>query len=91
MCFTSIPFDLLLKGILDKREVLQGPEGLENAQYGSAITAVSDIDLDGFNDVIVGAPLENENTGAIYIYNGKQKTLHTKYSQVRSIMLYCAE
>ncbi|XP_015670666.1 integrin alpha-2 [Protobothrops mucrosquamatus] len=69
------------KGILDKREFLEGPEGLENAQYGSAITAVSDIDLDGFNDVIVGAPLENENTGAIYIYNGKQKTLHTKYSQ----------
>ncbi|XP_026522273.1 integrin alpha-2 isoform X2 [Notechis scutatus] len=69
------------KGILDKREVLEGPEGLENAQFGSAITAVSDIDLDGFNDVIVGAPLENENAGAIYVYNGKQKTLHTKYSQ----------
>lgn len=87
MCFTSIPFDLLSKGILDKREILEGPEGLENAQYGSAITAVSDIDLDGFNDVIVGAPLENENIGAIYIYNGKQKTLHTKYSQVRSMIL----
>uniref|UniRef100_A0A670YUF0 Integrin subunit alpha 2 n=1 Tax=Pseudonaja textilis TaxID=8673 RepID=A0A670YUF0_PSETE len=69
------------KGVLDKREVLEGPEGLENAQFGSAITAVSDIDLDGFNDVIVGAPLENENAGAIYVYNGKQKTLHTKYSQ----------
>uniref|UniRef100_A0A8C6VFZ3 VWFA domain-containing protein n=1 Tax=Naja naja TaxID=35670 RepID=A0A8C6VFZ3_NAJNA len=69
------------KGILDKREVLEGPEGLENAQFGFAITAVSDIDLDGFNDVIVGAPLENENAGAIYVYNGKQKTLHTKYSQ----------
>ncbi|KAL7989049.1 hypothetical protein Chor_007968 [Crotalus horridus] len=71
----------ITKGILDKREFLEGPEGLENAQYGSAITSVSDIDLDGFNDVIVGAPLENENTGSIYIYNGKQKTLHTKYSQ----------
>ncbi|XP_025023432.1 integrin alpha-2 isoform X1 [Python bivittatus] len=69
------------KGILDKRELLEGPEGLENARYGSAITAVSDIDLDGFNDVIVGAPLENQNSGAIYIYNGKQRTLHTKYSQ----------
>ncbi|XP_063151748.1 integrin alpha-2 [Candoia aspera] len=69
------------KGILDKREVLEGPEGLENARYGSAITAVSDIDLDGFNDVIVGAPLENQNAGAIYIYNGKRRRLHTKYSQ----------
>ncbi|XP_048358571.1 integrin alpha-2 [Sphaerodactylus townsendi] len=69
------------KGILGKRELLEGPQGLENARYGSAITAVSDIDLDGFSDVIVGAPLENKNSGAIYIYNGKQRTIHTKYSQ----------
>ncbi|XP_015274491.1 PREDICTED: integrin alpha-2 [Gekko japonicus] len=69
------------KGILGKRELLEGPQGLENARYGSAITAVSDIDLDGFNDVIVGAPLENKNAGAVYIYNGKQRTIHTKYSQ----------
>ncbi|KAH0627930.1 hypothetical protein JD844_008514, partial [Phrynosoma platyrhinos] len=68
-------------GILDKREILEGPEGLENARYGSAITAISDLDLDGFNDVIVGAPLENKNAGAIYVYNGKQRTIQTKYSQ----------
>ncbi|XP_061473715.1 integrin alpha-2 isoform X2 [Rhineura floridana] len=68
-------------GILGKQELLEGPQGFENARYGSAITAVSDIDLDGFNDVIVGAPLENQNAGAIYIYNGKQRTIHTKYSQ----------
>lgn len=69
------------KGILGKRELLEGPQGLENARFGSAIADVSDIDLDGFNDVIVGAPLENENIGAIYIYNGKQRTIHSKYSQ----------
>nr|XP_008101009.1 PREDICTED: integrin alpha-2 [Anolis carolinensis] len=68
-------------GILDKREILEGPEGLENTRYGSAITAISDLDLDGFNDVIVGAPLENQNAGAIYIYNGKQRTIQTRYSQ----------
>ncbi|KAJ7334994.1 hypothetical protein JRQ81_012935 [Phrynocephalus forsythii] len=68
-------------GVLGKQELLKGPEGLENARYGSAITSVSDIDLDGFNDVIVGAPLEHENAGAIYIYNGKQRTIQTKYSQ----------
>uniref|UniRef100_A0ACB8EPY5 Uncharacterized protein n=1 Tax=Sphaerodactylus townsendi TaxID=933632 RepID=A0ACB8EPY5_9SAUR len=72
---------VVYEGILGKRELLEGPQGLENARYGSAITAVSDIDLDGFSDVIVGAPLENKNSGAIYIYNGKQRTIHTKYSQ----------
>ncbi|XP_062984155.1 integrin alpha-2 isoform X2 [Elgaria multicarinata webbii] len=69
------------KGILGKQELLEGSEGSENARYGSAITAVSDLDLDGFNDVIVGAPLENQNAGAIYIYNGNQRTILTKYSQ----------
>ncbi|GAB0203464.1 integrin alpha-2 [Grus japonensis] len=71
----------ITKGILDQQELLEGPQGSENARFGSAIAALADIDLDGFNDVIVGAPLENQNSGAIYIYNGFQKTIRTKYSQ----------
>uniref|UniRef100_A0A8U7NQ86 Integrin alpha-2 n=1 Tax=Corvus moneduloides TaxID=1196302 RepID=A0A8U7NQ86_CORMO len=69
------------KRILDQRELLKGPQGSENARFGSAIAALADIDLDGFNDVVIGAPLENQNSGAIYIYNGFQKTIRTKYSQ----------
>ncbi|OXB80172.1 UNVERIFIED_CONTAM: hypothetical protein H355_011630 [Colinus virginianus] len=69
------------KGILDQQELLEGPQGSENARFGSAIAALTDIDLDGFNDVVIGAPLENQNSGAIYIYNGFQKTIRTKYSQ----------
>lgn len=38
--------------------------------------------MDGFNDVIVGSPVENENSGAVYVYNGHQGTIRTKYSQV---------
>ncbi|NXT49248.1 ITA2 protein, partial [Pluvianellus socialis] len=71
----------ITKGILDQQELLEGPQGSENARFGSAIAALADIDLDGFNDVVIGAPLENQNTGAIYIYNGFQKTIRTKYSQ----------
>ncbi|KAM6289633.1 integrin alpha-2 [Aegotheles albertisi] len=71
----------ITKGILDQQELLEGPQGSENARFGSAITMLADIDLDGFNDVVIGAPLENQNTGAIYIYNGFQKTIRTKYSQ----------
>ncbi|XP_010561846.1 PREDICTED: integrin alpha-2 [Haliaeetus leucocephalus] len=69
------------QGILDQQELLEGPQGSENARFGSAIATLADIDLDGFNDVIIGAPLENQNSGAIYIYNGFQKTIRTKYSQ----------
>lgn len=71
-----------LKRILDQQELLEGPQGSENARFGSAIAALADIDLDGFNDVVIGAPLENQNSGAIYIYNGFKKTIRTKYSQV---------
>ncbi|RMB95396.1 hypothetical protein DUI87_28117 [Hirundo rustica rustica] len=71
----------ITKRILDRRELLEGPQGSENARFGSAIAALADIDLDGFNDVVIGAPLENQNSGAIYIYNGFQKTIRTKYSQ----------
>ncbi|XP_074934473.1 integrin alpha-2 isoform X2 [Phalacrocorax aristotelis] len=71
----------ITKGILDQQELLEGPQGSENARFGSAIAMLADVDLDGFNDVVIGAPLENQNSGAIYIYNGFQKTIRTKYSQ----------
>lgn len=63
-------------------QFLEGPEGVENARFGSAIAALSDINMDGFNDVIVGSPLENQNSGAVYIYNGREGTIRLRYSQV---------
>ncbi|XP_005392782.1 PREDICTED: integrin alpha-2 [Chinchilla lanigera] len=69
------------KGILNQHQFLEGPNGIENARFGSAIAALSDINMDGYNDVIVGSPLENQNSGAVYIYNGEQGTIRTKYSQ----------
>lgn len=71
----------ITKGILNQHLFLEGPEGTGNARFGSAIAALSDINMDGFNDVIVGSPVENENSGAVYIYNGHQGTIRTKYSQ----------
>lgn len=70
---------------MDQHQFLEGPEGAENARFGSAIAALTDVNMDGLNDVIVGSPLENQNSGAVYIYNGRrgpQSTIHTKYSQV---------
>ncbi|KAL2779718.1 integrin alpha-2 precursor [Daubentonia madagascariensis] len=71
----------IIEGILSQHQFLEGPAGIENARFGSAIAALSDINMDGFNDVIVGSPLENQNSGAVYIYNGHQGTVRTKYSQ----------
>ncbi|XP_077752129.1 integrin alpha-2 [Canis aureus] len=71
----------ITKGVLNWHQFLEGPNGVENARFGSAIAALSDINMDGFNDVIVGSPLENQNSGAVYIYNGHEGTIRMRYSQ----------
>lgn len=67
------------KGILNEQGFLSGPT--ENARFGMAISAVPDLDLDGYSDVVVGAPLEEKETGVIYVYRGEKKTLNKEYSQ----------
>lgn len=53
------------------------------ARFGTAIAAVSDLNKDGFNDVAIGAPFENDHRGAVYIYHGDGDTLKPKFVQVR--------
>uniref|UniRef100_A0A8C2WKS4 Integrin subunit alpha 2 n=1 Tax=Cyclopterus lumpus TaxID=8103 RepID=A0A8C2WKS4_CYCLU len=69
------------KGILNEQGFLSGPPPTENARFGMAISAVPDLDLDGYNDVVVGAPLEDDGKGVIYIYNGEKKALNKQFSQ----------
>lgn len=71
-----------LKGILNEQGFLSGPSSTEDARFGMAISAIPDLDLDGSSDVVVGAPLEDNRRGVIYIYNGEEKTLNKKFSQV---------
>ncbi|KAL5007244.1 hypothetical protein ScPMuIL_016050 [Solemya velum] len=51
------------------------------SRFGTAIAQLGDINNDGFNDVAVGAPLEDEHRGAVYIYNGHTGGLWTQWSQ----------
>ncbi|XP_051541347.1 integrin alpha-1 [Myxocyprinus asiaticus] len=51
------------------------------ARFGTAIAAVPDLNLDGFSDVVIGSPLENDHRGAVYIYHGSQKSIKKKYVQ----------
>uniref|UniRef100_A0A672L2T6 Integrin subunit alpha 2 n=1 Tax=Sinocyclocheilus grahami TaxID=75366 RepID=A0A672L2T6_SINGR len=71
----------ITKGILSNQGRLEGPSMLENARFGTAITVVPDLNLDGFSDVVVGAPLEGNGQGAVYIYNGDRKTIRKQSSQ----------
>ncbi|XP_074905627.1 integrin alpha-5 isoform X2 [Buteo buteo] len=60
---------------------LTGPQ--EFGRFGSAIAPLGDLDLDGFNDVAVGAPLGAEGRqGLVYIYSGRGAGLHPQPAQV---------
>jgi FG-GAP repeat len=47
-----------------------------NGRFGIALSKIGDINLDGYNDLAIGAPFEGD--GAVYIYlggpNGLSKT-----------------
>ncbi|XP_053883484.1 integrin alpha-L-like [Malaclemys terrapin pileata] len=66
---------------LTNTAVLQGALGNPLGRFGAAITALADLNGDGWADVAVGAPLESAERGAVYIYNGHQRELNTHYSQ----------
>uniref|UniRef100_A0A7N4P7Y3 Integrin alpha-1 n=1 Tax=Sarcophilus harrisii TaxID=9305 RepID=A0A7N4P7Y3_SARHA len=51
------------------------------ARFGTAIASVKDLNLDGFNDIVIGAPLEDDHGGAVYIYHGSGKTIRKEYAQ----------
>ncbi|XP_058845353.1 integrin alpha-1 isoform X1 [Acipenser ruthenus] len=51
------------------------------SRFGTSIAAVTDLNLDGFNDVVIGAPFEDDHRGAVYIYHGAGKTIRKEYVQ----------
>ncbi|XP_038845386.1 integrin alpha-2-like [Salvelinus namaycush] len=69
------------KGILSDQGILKGPSPADNARFGMSISAVPDLNMDGYSDVVVGAPLEDNNRGVIYVFNGDKKKLRTQCSQ----------
>ncbi|XDV45085.1 hypothetical protein PO909_013244 [Leuciscus waleckii] len=61
-------------------EVLEGMAG-QRGRFGSSLASPADLNGDGFMDVLVGAPLEEDGQGSIYIFNGGIDEINPKYSQ----------
>lgn len=71
------------QGQVDMREaefMLMGSDSYA-ARFGQIITDLGDIDDDGYPDVAIGAPQEEDLRGAIYIYNGRKSGITSSFSQ----------
>ncbi|CAG14086.1 unnamed protein product, partial [Tetraodon nigroviridis] len=60
---------------------LKSEERSQDARFGYALAAAPDLNHDGFTDLVVGAPLEDEHRGAIYVYHGDGIYVNPNYKQ----------
>ncbi|RMC05558.1 hypothetical protein DUI87_18754 [Hirundo rustica rustica] len=66
-------------GVLEEQLTLDGDSSY-NAHFGESMAALGDIDDDGFPDVAIGAPKEDNYIGAVYIYHGDASGIIPQYS-----------
>ncbi|XP_041104181.1 integrin alpha-9-like [Polyodon spathula] len=66
-------------GVLEEKVLLNG-DNAYNAHFGESIAMLGDIDDDGFPDVAIGAPKEDDFAGAVYIYHGDAQGIVATYS-----------
>lgn len=57
-------------------------DGPKDSMFGLSVESLGDVNLDGFNDVAIGAPYEDGGMGNVYIYHGSDSGLKLKPSQV---------
>ncbi|XP_015253442.1 PREDICTED: integrin alpha-11-like [Cyprinodon variegatus] len=53
----------------------------QNSRLGSAMAQIADMNGDGFKELVVGAPLEDDHQGAIYIFHSHGKMIGSQYKQ----------
>ncbi|XP_068941320.1 integrin alpha-M-like isoform X2 [Petaurus breviceps papuanus] len=62
--------------------VLQGQPGHPYSRFGAALAVLGDVNGDKIIDVAVGAPGEEENRGAIYLFHGMaDSSINSSYCQ----------
>ncbi|GLV40343.1 Integrin alphaPS5 subunit [Carabus blaptoides fortunei] len=71
--------NLIQNKLVFDRSKIQGLD--QGSRFGMAISSLGDINKDGFEDIVVGAPYYNDNRGVIYVYLGSKNGLSMDYKQ----------
>ncbi|KAG7473347.1 hypothetical protein MATL_G00094710 [Megalops atlanticus] len=67
--------DFVLEG------ALQISDRGQNSRFGSSLAPVPDLNGDSYSEVVVGAPLEDDHRGAIYVFYGEHDRIQRQYKQ----------
>ncbi|XP_060742734.1 integrin alpha-11 [Tachysurus vachellii] len=67
--------DVTLEGILEPSDQAH------NSRFGSAMSSVPDLNGDGYRELVIGAPLEDDHRGAIYLFYSRHNGIQPKYKQ----------
>ncbi|KAJ6650890.1 hypothetical protein lerEdw1_002246, partial [Lerista edwardsae] len=62
-------------------EELRGEPKNPLGRFGASIAELGEITGDGWTDVAIGAPMEDNNQGAVYIFQGNSRSINQVYSQ----------
>lgn len=51
------------------------------SRFGFSVSPAGDVNLDGYQDLVVGAPYESDGRGAVYLFHGSENGIVEKYAQ----------
>ncbi|KAK7878844.1 hypothetical protein WMY93_030870 [Mugilogobius chulae] len=60
---------------------LNAEDRSQDARFGYALAEAPDLNHDGLTDLLVGAPLEDDHCGAIYVFHGRDIYIEHNYKQ----------
>ncbi|XP_043083195.1 integrin alpha-11 isoform X2 [Puntigrus tetrazona] len=60
---------------------LGAAEKTHDSRFGAAMSALPDLNGDGFGELLVGAPLEDNHKGAVYLFYGQRNAIQPKHKQ----------
>ena len=58
------------------------------SRFGSAIALAGDLNRDGYNDIVIGAPMHDGGKGAVYIFHGSKDGVVPQYKQVTEVLKF---